>query len=58
MAEMVRPPERPSGEWILIVEEIKGLTGETAAARGGAGAIDTGEGLVGVLPFKHKTNTT
>lgn len=55
MAEMVRPD--PSGEWILIEEEMMGLTGvtgETAAPRGGVGELATGEGLVGVLPFKQK----
>ena len=53
MAEMVRAPEPPIGEWILIEEEIMGLTGETAAPRGGVGEFPMGEGLVGVLPYTH-----
>ena len=53
MAEMVRAPEPPIGEWILIEEEIMGLTGETAAPRGGVGEFPMGEGLVGVLPYKQ-----
>lgn len=56
MAEMVRPPERPSGEWILNEEEIKDLMGETAAARGGVGELAAG-GLVAVLPFNTNNHT-